>query len=107
MAQMLGHVLGGTHHFKTGTTLAINGIRPLYFSFFDFFASIRDIVGGRSAAYEKEQRKAKGIALSEMPDQAKNLGANAIIGIDIDYETIGTNSSMLMVSANGTAVVVE
>ncbi|MBX3331151.1 MAG: heavy metal-binding domain-containing protein [Nitrospira sp.] len=75
--------------------------------FRDFFASIRDIVGGRSAAYEKELRKAKNIALEEMQEQARNLGANAIIGIDIDYETIGTNSSMLMVSANGTAVVVE
>ena len=75
--------------------------------FRDFFASVRDIVGGRSAAYEKELRKAKNIALDEMREQAKNLGANAIIGIDIDYETIGTNSSMLMVSANGTAVVVE
>ena len=75
--------------------------------FRDFFASVRDIVGGRSAAYEKELRKAKNIALDEMQEQAKNLGANAIIGIDIDYETIGTNSSMLMVSANGTAVVVE
>ena len=75
--------------------------------FRDFFASIRDIVGGRSASYEKELRKAKNIALEEMEEQAKNLGANAIVGIDIDYETIGTNSSMLMVSANGTAVVVE
>jgi len=75
--------------------------------FRDFFASIRDIVGGRSAAYEKELRKAKDIALEEMREQAKNLGANAIVGIDIDYETIGTNSSMLMVSASGTAVVLE
>jgi uncharacterized protein YbjQ (UPF0145 family) len=75
--------------------------------FRDFFASIRDIVGGRSAAYEKELRKAKDIAIGEMREQAKNLGANAIVGIDIDYETIGANSSMLMVSANGTAVVVE
>ena len=75
--------------------------------FRDFFASVRDIVGGRSAAYEKELRKAKNIALDEMQEQAKSLGANAIVGIDIDYETIGTNSSMLMVSANGTAVVVE
>ena len=75
--------------------------------FLDFFASVRDIVGGRSAAYEKELRKAKDIALGEMREQAKSLGANAIVGIDIDYETIGTNSSMLMVSANGTAVVVE
>ena len=75
--------------------------------FRDFFASVRDIVGGRSAAYEKELRKAKNIALDEMQEQARNLGANAIVGIDIDYETIGTNSSMLMVSANGTAVVIE
>jgi uncharacterized protein YbjQ (UPF0145 family) len=75
--------------------------------FRDFFASIRDIVGGRSAAYEKELRKAKDIAIGEMREQAENLGANAIVGIDIDYETIGTNSSMLMVSANGTAVVTE
>lgn len=63
--------------------------------------------GISSAAYEKELRKAKKIALEEMEEQAKNFGANAIVGIDIDYETIGTNSSMLMVSANGTAVVVE
>ena len=59
MAQTSGHVLGGTHHFKTGTTLAINGIRPPLVFFLEFFASIRDIVGGRSAAYEKELRKAK------------------------------------------------
>ena len=75
--------------------------------FRDLFASVRDIVGGRSAGYEKELRKAKTIALDEMQEQAKHLGANAIVGIDIDYETIGANSSMLMVSANGTAVVIE
>jgi len=75
--------------------------------FKDFFASIRDIVGGRSAAYEAELRKAKDIALGAMQEQAKHLGANAIVGIDIDYETIGANASMLMVSASGTAVVVE
>ena len=75
--------------------------------FRDFFASIRDIVGGRAAAYEAELRKAKDIALGEMREQARHLGANAIVGIDIDYETIGANSSMLMVSASGTAVVVE
>jgi uncharacterized protein YbjQ (UPF0145 family) len=71
--------------------------------FRDFFASIRDIVGGRSASYEAELRKAKDIALAEM----RHLGANAIVGIDIDYETIGANGSMLMVSASGTAVVLE
>jgi uncharacterized protein YbjQ (UPF0145 family) len=75
--------------------------------FRDFFASIRDIVGGRSAAYEAELRKAKEIALGEMREQARRLGANAIVGIDIDYETIGASSSMLMVSASGTAVLVE
>lgn len=72
--------------------------------FKDFFAGIRDIVGGRSAAYEKELRTAKDIALSEMEQQAKGLGANAVIGVDLDYETIGKGGSMLMVSASGTAV---
>jgi uncharacterized protein YbjQ (UPF0145 family) len=71
--------------------------------FKDFFARITDIVGGRSAAYERELRKAKEIALQELSEQASALGGNAVVGIDIDYETIG--DSMLMVSANGTAVV--
>ena len=75
--------------------------------FRDFFASVRDIVGGRSAAYEAELRKAKDIALGEMREQARHLGANAIVGIDIYYETIGASASMLMVSASGRAVVVE
>src|SRR5512141_3245941 len=75
--------------------------------FRDFFASIRDIGGGRSAGYEAELRKAKDIALGEVGEQARHLGANAIVGIDIDYETIGASGSMLMVSASGTAVVVE
>ncbi|MDX2150981.1 MAG: heavy metal-binding domain-containing protein [Bryobacteraceae bacterium] len=72
--------------------------------FRDFFAGIRDIVGGRSAAYEKELRAAKDIALQEMVQQAAQLGANAVIGVDLDYETIGEHGSMLMVSASGTAV---
>ncbi|HEC2107371.1 TPA: heavy metal-binding domain-containing protein [Klebsiella oxytoca] len=67
--------------------------------FRDFFASIRDIVGGRSGAYEKELRKAREIAFEELSEQAKALG-----GIDIDYETVGKDSSMLMVSVSGTAV---
>ena len=76
--------------------------------FKDFFAGIRDIVGGRSAAYEKELRKAKDIALNEMMEAASAYGANAVIGVDLDYETIGGGSgNMLMVSANGTAVVIE
>jgi len=73
--------------------------------FKDFFASIRDIVGGRAAAYEKELRRAKEIAIEEMQTEARRLGGNAIIGVDLDYETIG--QSMLMVSASGTAVEIE
>lgn len=75
--------------------------------FKDIFASIRDIVGGRSSAYEKELRQAKDIAISEMLDQAKMLGGNAVIAVDLDYETIGQGGSMLMVSACGTAVQIE
>jgi uncharacterized protein YbjQ (UPF0145 family) len=76
--------------------------------FRDFFAGIRDIVGGRSGAYEGELRKAKDIAIQEMVTQAARSGANAIIGIDLDYETIqmGDGGGMLMVTASGTAVVV-
>lgn len=72
--------------------------------FRDLFAGIRDIVGGRSAAYEKELRRAKDLAIQEMVEQATALGANAVIGIDLDYETVGQGGSMLMVSASGTAV---
>ena len=73
--------------------------------FKDIFASIRDIVGGRSAAYEEELRKAKDIAVQEMSDQAAKLGANAVVAVDLYYETIGISSgNMLMVSASGTAV---
>ena len=77
--------------------------------FKDLFAGIRDIVGGRSGAYEEELRKAKQIAIDEMVEQATVLGANAVVGVDLDYETIGIGSggNMLMVSASGTAVVVE
>mgnify|MGYP000159153749 CR=1 FL=1 len=74
--------------------------------FKDFFAGIRDIVGGRSSAYEKELRAAKDIALREIQMEATNLGANAVIAIDLDYETLG-QGSMLMVTASGTAVTVE
>jgi uncharacterized protein YbjQ (UPF0145 family) len=76
--------------------------------FKDIFAGIRDIVGGRSAAYEKELRTAKDIAITEMMDAARALGANAILGVDLDYETIGGGGgNMLMVSASGTAVFIE
>ena len=72
----------------------------------DFFAGIRDIVGGRSAAYEKELQKARVIAFKEMDEKAQALGANTILGIDLDYETVG-GGKMLMVTVSGTAVVVD
>ncbi|MCI6522449.1 MAG: heavy metal-binding domain-containing protein [Parabacteroides sp.] len=72
--------------------------------FKDFFAGIRDIVGGRASSYESVLREAKESALQEMSDQAARMGANAVIGIDLDYETVGANGSMLMVTAAGTAV---
>ena len=74
--------------------------------FRDLFAGIRDIVGGRSGAYEEELRRAREIALGEMTAEADQLGANAVIGVDIDYETIqlGQGGGMLMVTASGTAV---
>lgn len=74
--------------------------------FKDFFAGIRDIVGGRSSAYETELRKAKDIALEEMEVQASALGGNAILAIDLNYESLG-QGSMLMVAATGTAVLIE
>ena len=70
------------------------------------FAGIRDIVGGRSASYEKVLREAKNTSMNEMMDRAREMGANAIVGIDIDYETIGESNSMLMVATSGTAVVI-
>ena len=72
--------------------------------FRDFFASIRDIVGGRSGSYEEVLREAKDTALKEMSEQARQMGANAVIGVDLDYETVGGSGSMLMVTAAGTAV---
>jgi uncharacterized protein YbjQ (UPF0145 family) len=73
----------------------------------DFLAGIRDIVGGRSAAYERELSAARQIALKELENQATNVGANAVVGIDLDYEVVGQGSSMLMVSVSGTAVLAE
>lgn len=72
--------------------------------FKDIFASIRDIVGGRSGSYERVLHEAKETALREMEEQARRLGANAIIGVDLDYENLGANGGMLMVTAAGTAV---
>lgn len=75
--------------------------------FKDVFAGIRDIVGGRSASYEKELRRARDLAMEEIKTAASEMGANAVVGIDIDYETVGVNSSMLMVTVSGTAVVLQ
>jgi uncharacterized protein YbjQ (UPF0145 family) len=75
--------------------------------FKDLFAGIRDIVGGRSATYERELRRARDIALEELKVAAAEMGANAVVGIDIDYETVGGNASMLMVTVSGTAVVLQ
>ena len=75
--------------------------------FRDLFAGLRDIVGGRSAAYEKELRSAREMAMAEMAAAAKELGANAVVGVDLDYEVLGQNNGMLMVSISGTAVIVE
>lgn len=75
--------------------------------FKDLFASIRDIVGGRSGSYEKVLAEARETAINEMSERAQLLGANGVIGIDIDYEVVGQNGSMLMVSASGTAVIVD
>ncbi len=72
----------------------------------DIFAGIRDIVGGRSSSYEEVLREAKDTAMREMKERAQAMGANAIVGIDLDYEALGANSSMLMVTACGTAVVI-
>ena len=81
------------------TIIGANAIR-------DFMASVRDFVGGRSASYEKVLREAKETSLQEMSERALELGANAVVGIDIDYETIGASGSMLMVATSGTAVVI-
>ena len=75
--------------------------------FKDLFAGIRDIVGGRSATYERELRRARDLALEELKTAAGEMGANAVVGIDIDYETVGGNASMLMVTVSGTAVVLQ
>lgn len=72
----------------------------------DFFAGIRDIIGGRSGSYEQVLREAKDTALTEMQERASRMGANAIVGIDIDYETVGQSGSMLMVAVSGTAVLI-
>ena len=92
-----------TKYFGVVTGEAILGANV----FKDLFAGLRDIVGGRSATYEAELHRARDLALTEMQDQARQLGANAVVGVDLDYEVLGANNGMLMVSASGTAVLVE
>ena len=75
--------------------------------FRDLFAKVRDIVGGRSGAYEKELKKAREVALQEIEMAATELGANAVVGVDIDYEVLGADNGMLMVSISGTAVIAQ
>lgn len=75
--------------------------------FKDIFAGVRDIVGGRSATYERELQKARDIAIDEIQQRAAALGANAVVAVDLDYEVMGRDNGMLMVSASGTAVVIE
>ncbi len=94
-----GHPIREYHGIVTGE--AIIGAN----AFKDFFAGIRDIIGGRSNSYEKVLREAKDTALMEMSNRASQLGCNAVVGIDLDYETVGAKGSMLMVTCSGTAVV--
>ena len=75
--------------------------------FKDLFAGIRDLVGGRSGTYERELQRARDIAMKELAERATEMGGNAVVGIDLDYEVMGEKNGMLMVSASGTAVVIE
>lgn len=86
------------HGIVTGETIIGANI------FKDIFAGIRDIVGGRSGSYERVLNEARQSAISEMTDKARKLGADAVVGIDLDYETLGANGGMIMVTASGTAV---
>ena len=98
--QIEGHTIREYKGVVTGETIiGANFVK-------DLFAGIRDIVGGRAGAYETVLREAKETSLNEMMQRAQAMGANAIVGIDIDYETIGANGSMLMVATSGTAVVI-
>ena len=99
--QIEGHTIREYKAIVTGETIiGANFVK-------DFFAGIRDVIGGRSGSYEKVLIEAKETSMMEMTERAQSLGANAIVGIDIDYETIGQNGSMLMVATSGTAVVID
>lgn len=96
-----GHKI--TAYFGIVTGEAIMGANIMR----DLFASITDVIGGRSGAYEEKLQDARQIALRELEEHAARLGANAVVGVDLDYEVIGQSGSMLMVSASGTAVRAE
>ena len=96
--QIEGKVIDSYLGIVTGETIIGANI------FKDIFASIRDVVGGRSGSYERVLREARESALNEMSEIARSKGANAVIGIDLDYETLGANGGMIMVTASGTAV---
>lgn len=99
--QIEGHTIREYKGIVTGETIiGANFVK-------DFFSGIRDVIGGRSGSYEKVLIEAKETSMMEMTERAQSLGANAIVGIDIDYETIGQNGSMLMVATSGTAVVID
>lgn len=98
--QIEGHTIREYKGVVTGETIIGANM------FKDFMAGIRDIVGGRSGSYEKVLREAKDTSMQEMMERAQAMGANAIVGIDIDYETLGNGGSMLMVATSGTAVVI-
>jgi len=98
--QIEGHTIREYKGVVTGETIIGANL------FKDLFAGIRDIVGGRSGSYEKVLREAKDTSMHEMSERAQAMGANAIVAIDIDYETIGEKNSMLMVATSGTAVVI-
>ena len=98
--QIEGHPIREYKGVVTGETIIGANV------FKDFFAGIRDIVGGRAGSYEEVLREAKDTSIKEMMQRAQTMGANAVVGIDIDYETIGSNGSMLMVATSGTAVVI-
>lgn len=99
--QIEGHAIREYKGLVTGETIVGANFMK------DFCASIRDIVGGRSGSYERVLIEAKETSLKEMAERAQELGANAIVGIDLDYETIGAHGSMLMVATSGTAVVID
>ena len=98
--QLDGHPILEYKGIVTGETIIGANV------FKDFLASIRDVIGGRSSSYESVLREAKDTSMKEMGERAAALGANAIVGIDIDYETIGQGNSMIMVTCSGTAVVI-